>query len=115
MPYRQYSGSDLKQKIELLVKTRVSDAGGGVAETYGSASPPIKIWARIEPTNASESWYAEQLSSTERLTIVIRYRKDVDQTMRIQYGQRGFQILGITDIDQRHCWLQLMCEERQAG
>lgn len=115
MAERRYSGSDLKHKIELLVKTRVSDGGGGVVEQYGSASPPIQIWAYIEPQTASERWYAEQISSSERSIIVIRYRANVDQSMRVAYGTRQFQITGIVDLEERHCWLELACEERQAG
>lgn len=115
MAQRTYSGSDLCKRIELLVKTRVSDGGGGVTETYGSASPPIVLWASIMPQGARESWYAEQLSSAERTIVVIRYRAGVTQSMRVAYNGRTFEITGVVDIGEEHRWLELACEERQSG
>lgn len=115
MPDRRYSGSALCKVVELLYKTRVSDGGGGFVEAYASASPPVMVRAYIKPQTASERWYAEQTSSTERTLIVIRYRADVDQSMRVAYNGRTFEVTGVIDVEEEHRWLELDCEERQAG
>src|SRR3712207_2651013 len=112
---RQYSASDLRKQIELLVKTRTPDGGGGVTEAYASASPPIKVRALVEPMSASERFYAQQIASQERTLVVIRYRPDVKQDMRVAYNHREFHITSVIDVEERHTWLELICEERQAG
>lgn len=110
----EYSARDLRHQIELLVKSQASDGGGGKTITYVSMSPPAILPAKVEPRSASEFGYADQRISTESLDLIIRYRSGIDQTMRVKYGSRQFEILGILDVYERHQWMRLTCEERGA-
>jgi SPP1 family predicted phage head-tail adaptor len=111
MPDR-YSARDMHRLIEILVQSKASDGGGGKTITYVSTSPPTLLPALVAPKSAGESTYADQTSSFEGLDVVIRYRAGLNQTMRVKYGSRQFEIQGIVDLDERHRWMRLTCEER---
>jgi len=71
------------------------------------------VWAAIEPLRGRE-YFAAMVEHAEVTTrIRIRYRDDVDRTMRVVYGSIVFEILHIIhpEFDRRE--LQLMCKERQ--
>lgn len=54
---------------------------------------------------------AGQTASAETVLIVIRYRAGLTQDMRIQYGARIFQVVGMIDVEERHQWLEIDAEE----
>lgn len=108
----QYSARDLRHQIELLVKSEISDGGGGKTITWVPMSPAMVLPAAIYPRSAGELGYGDQRISTESLDVIIRYRPGIDQTMRVRYGSRQFEIQGIVNIDERHQWMRLTCEER---
>ena len=109
---RRYSASDLRQRVELLSKVSTPDGGGGSTEVYAPLSPPVVLSAKVEPMSASERFNAGQMESAERLLVVIRYRPGLNQSMRVSYGSRQFEIVGMIDLEHRHQWLELTCEER---
>lgn len=111
----KYTASDLRHRIEIYPKTRVPDGGGGYTETYGPASPPIKLPAMVKPMSARERWASGQTSSLERVLIVIRYLAGLNQSMRVAYGSRVFEITALIDVEERHEWIEMDCEERGAG
>lgn len=106
------SARDLRHQIELLVQSKASDGGGGTTITYVSMSPPVILPAGVRPLSAGERGYADQTISTESVELIIRYRTGLNQTMRVRYGSRVFEIEGIRDLNERHQWMVLTCEER---
>jgi SPP1 family predicted phage head-tail adaptor len=110
----QYSARDLRHQIQLLMQSELSDGGGGKTITYVPFSPPLIIAALVAPQSAGERGYADQTISTESVDVIMRYRSGIDQTMRVQYGSRQFEIQGIVDLDERREWMRLTCEERGA-
>jgi SPP1 family predicted phage head-tail adaptor len=111
----KYSASDLRHRIEIYPLTRVPDGGGGYTETYGPASPPITLPAMVRPRTAGERFYAGQTASREQLLVVIRYRSGLGQSVRIAYGGRVFEVLALIDVEERHEWIEMECEERFSG
>ena len=111
----KYNASQLRHWIEIYPKTRVSDGGGGYTETFGPASPPIKLPAMVKPRTAGERWYAGQISSREQALIVIRYRAGLTQSMRVAFEGRVFEVRALIDLEERHEWIEMECEETGAG
>lgn len=111
----KYTASILRHWIEIYPKTRVSDGGGGFTETWGPASPPVKLPAMVKPRSAGERWYAGQISSREQAVIVIRYRPGLNQSMQVAFEGRRFEVRALIDVDERHEWIEMECEEIGAG
>lgn len=55
---------------------------------------------------------AGQTASAETVLIVIRFVTGLDGSMRIKYGTREFQIIGIIDVEEKHDWLEIDAEEK---
>lgn len=72
-----------------------------------------KIWAAIEPLRGREFFAAQAENAEVTTRIRIRYRSDVDRTMRIKYKDIIFEILYIINPEMANEELQLMCKERQ--
>jgi SPP1 family predicted phage head-tail adaptor len=109
---RKYSASDLRHTIEFLQRTTVDDGGGGYTVSYVSLTPKIQVPAMVEPRTSRERFQAGQTASAENVLIVIRYQTGIQQSMRIRYGTRVFEILGMIDLEERHAWMEIDAEER---
>lgn len=71
------------------------------------------VWAAIEPLKGRE-FFASMTDNAEVTTrIRIRYRDDIDRTMRVKYGKHIFEILYIINPEFNKKELQLMCKELQ--
>jgi len=70
-----------------------------------------KVWAGIDPTYAQESNEAGRETINLMVTIVIRYRRDIDARWRIQDREHLYDITGIQDIARRRVRLALLCQE----
>lgn len=72
------------------------------------------IRASIEPIQGREFFSGAFQLSEVIVRIRIRYRPEVDRTMRVKYGERVFEITHIIDSKERHEELQLICKEGEA-
>src|SRR5690625_1847908 len=66
------------------------------------------VWAAIEPLSARERLVADQVQSEVTARITIRYRDDVDASMRIKHGNDTYNIHGvIRDNESMFDWITL--------
>lgn len=71
-----------------------------------------KAWASISYVGDKTYWEAQSNGATITDRIIIRYRKNVDRTMIIRYGDRIFDIDTVRDLDERKRFLVLLVRER---
>lgn len=71
-------------------------------------------WASIEPRGGGESFQAGQVVATTTHLITIRYLAGVNEFCRVKFGSRYFYVTRADDLEERHVWLELTCEERAA-
>jgi SPP1 family predicted phage head-tail adaptor len=110
----EYTATDLRHWIELLKLIKVPDGGGGTFEQWSPLSPPAKLPALVRPRSSGERFRTGQTASSELYMVVIRYRNNIDSKMRIAYGNRIFEIVGIVDLEERHEWMEIDAELTQA-
>lgn len=68
------------------------------------------VWAAIEPLSAREFIAAASTQSAITAKIIIRFRPDVDASMRIVHGSRVFNIAGVLpDLESGREYLTLPC------
>ena len=100
---------ELNSRISILQETKVPDDQGGYIVTF---APRVILWAKITTLTAKTLDQYEQQTPELLHRIVIRYRRDVAVTDRVQYGGRIFeQIAPPIDVEEKHAYLRLECRE----
>ena len=100
--------SKLRQRITLLKMTYVpSPTGGNGTTTYTDIGT---IWANIEPLSVRDVINAQAAGSQARLRCIVRYRKDINSTMRVKYDGKTYKIDGdpLADKDSGREYLTLI-------
>lgn len=72
-----------------------------------------ETWAEIKPLSGRELFAAQQANAEVTARITLRYRIDIDRTMKVVFGKEEFEILYTIHKDYSKKELQLMCKERQ--
>ena len=100
---------ELNCRVTLLREKKTSDGQGGYLTDYLARAT---VWAKITPLSAKTIDQYEQLSPEILHRILIRHRRDVAVTDRIEYGGRVFEPIGPPiDLEEKHAYLRLECRE----
>ena len=100
---------EMNCRIALQQETKMPDGQGGYAIVY---VPRVKLWAKVVAVTAKTTDRYEQLTPEILHRIIIRYRRDVAVTDRIQYGDRIFEQIGPpVDVEEKRAYLRLECRE----
>ena len=100
---------ELNCRVTLLAEVKTADGQGGYGTEY---LPRATVWAKITPLSAKTIDQYEQLSPEILHRILIRHRRDVAVTDRVQFGGRVFeQIAPPVDPEEKHAYLRLECRE----
>ena len=105
--------SDLKRRITILrppdPEKDVDEAG----QPLDDWQPVGKAWAEIKPLSGRQLESAKQLHAEVTTRIRIRYRTDVDRTMKAVYGNDEFEFLYLIHKDFAKKELHIFCKEHQ--
>jgi SPP1 family predicted phage head-tail adaptor len=89
------AAGNLRHQVQLQAPVIVQDPDTGEMETtWETIAEP---WAEVIPMSAREFVAAAAEQSEVRGRIVIRYRPDVDATMRVVHRGRWYQIHGVLE------------------
>lgn len=91
----------LNRRITFLVPTTAVDDAGGQVLTYTESK---EVWATVRPVSAREQIESAQVAAIFDTVFTVRYEVTFDQTYRIQYGGREFDITGFREIGMREGW-----------
>jgi SPP1 family predicted phage head-tail adaptor len=113
----------LRNKITLQLRTLTANA---VNEEVIGYVDFVDVWAAVEPVapkrSGGESYAAAQIQASGYTQIRIRYRPDVDPTMRIKYIARhdspqlvyNYDIENITHTNEMRRETVFLCRQRYA-
>lgn len=104
---------DLRHRVTFQQRTEVRDALGGASVAWRDVAT---VWANIQPLGARERLAAQAIHVEVSHTVTIRYHAQfanprTTAALRLLYGERIFDIHGVTDPDERHQSLELACGE----
>ena len=99
---------ELRSRLVVESPQRVSDGAGGAVTSWLELAT---IWANITPTSAREQRSAEQRAEKTTHRITLRYRSDINATMRFVGDGRIFDIEAIINEAERDQWLVCYCVE----
>ncbi|AIM40718.1 head closure Hc1 [Idiomarinaceae phage 1N2-2] len=99
---------DLNRKIEIRSRqvTGSDPMGGDIIEWVTHAEP----WAKMKPMTGREQYRADKLNAEGMTQVIIRYRDDLDETMKVVYRDVEYQIRSIINVEERDEWTELMIE-----
>lgn len=101
--------SRLNKQVRIEQLIQEPDGAGGFVHYWQELS---NVWAEIKTIRALQRWRFAQVESSATHLITIRYRSDIDNTMRIIYGSQIYTIHTITNPFQQGVFLELLVEER---
>lgn len=101
----------LDQRITFQRKNLTRDSSG---ELVPSTPPWLDVCsanAAVDGVRAKERYIASQEVPAGDYTVWIYWRGDIDTNMRIKWGSRYLDIVGIPDNQKRGLFLSLFCTE----
>lgn len=99
----------LRDIITIQSRTTAKDSFGQPIVTWADFA--ASIYAKITSVAIREEEAAQSLRNPQRFEIEIRYVAGIDATMRVKFGTRIFNILGVDNLDMRCREMLLTCEE----
>lgn len=70
----------------------------------------VTVWANIKYPSGSETIRADAVTSVEKVSIRIRYRTDLDTSMRVRRGTTHFIIRAVLPDEVNQVHVDLVCE-----
>ena len=98
----------LRHLIVVQDTTDIADGYGGSKKTWVDFK---EMRAAIWPQKTKESELDGKLTATSLYTIRTRYYPGFTSSMRIKFGDRVFEILGIKNFEERNRYLDFTCKE----
>ena len=101
----------LRHNIIWQSKTQTPDGGGGLTYTTNNFAT---MRAFIKPSSTNERFFAQRIESDVTHKIYIRYRTDLNSSMRINFGGRLFKVKGLMNLEEQNKWLEVSAVEGEA-
>lgn len=106
--------SDLKHRITIYRPPDPEKDLDEAGQPLDNWQPVDKVWAEIKPLSGRLLESAKQLHAEVTTRIRIRYRTDIDSTMKAVYGDKNeFEFLYILHKDFAKKELHILCKEYQ--
>lgn len=104
-----FQAGDLNIQISIQAKSGAKDSFGQSGDTWSDIV--TDVWASIQETGGRE-FYAAQKSYAETTALFkVSFVNGIRTTMRIKFGTRYFNILGVNNIKQKNICLLLAAKE----
>jgi len=101
---------DLNRRIIFQEEIKASDGAGGYVSTWQNIENIPEVYASVIPLSSAEILHYRQLSHHVNYQIVIRYRDDIKNPMRIINDGKIYYIKTISDIQGRKKYLKILAE-----
>ncbi|MGO4811139.1 phage head closure protein [Cupriavidus sp. 2MCAB6] len=97
----------LNRRVQILRASKQREPGGQEVKSW---VPLVSLWASIRHKGGLETIRAEAEASIVQASIRIRYREDIDATMRVQHGAKVYEIRAVLPDEVRREYVDLVCE-----
>ena len=99
----------LRHRVQLQARSTSDDAAGGQANVWTTT---CWLWAQISPSGGLEREAGGAFRGKIIHNVKMRYRPDITAASRLVFrGNRYFNVVNVTDVDERKRDLALICEE----
>jgi len=116
---RQYVGQgNMVKPLFTIGKLRHRVTIQSYTATKNNFGEEIRVWnkfaevsASIEPLSGKELFTAQQLHAEATTQMIIRYIQGLDTSMRVLFGTRIYDILHVSNKEERNIAMYLLCKE----
>ena len=98
----------MRQRVTIQSNTGTKGTRGQKADTWTDVK---QVWARVQTLTGTENQTANMQIASATHLVTIRWRSDVTEKMRFEWGTKYLGIVSIRDIDGRRQFLDLYCDE----
>ena len=102
------TAGEMNRRITFQHHTVAYDSYHQPIETWADR---MTVWAGVITTGGREYYAAQKLNAETAVVFKIRYTSRVDASMRVKWGDRTFEIIGINDVDAAHETLLVSAKE----
>jgi SPP1 family predicted phage head-tail adaptor len=104
------NAGDLNQRIRIEQRVKSDNTKGEIAK--GVWATLADVWANARPLRGREFFAAAQMQAELTTKFTIRYRTDVDETMRVIWKGEPYEIAAPPiEVGGGHEWIELMCKK----
>ena len=95
----------LNDRVTLQRRAAGSDAMG---QASGAWTEVATVWALVLPLRGREFFAAAQVQQEQSIKVTMRYRADVEPTMRLMWQGKPHDITGVIQLAGEKAWLEVM-------
>jgi SPP1 family predicted phage head-tail adaptor len=95
----------LKERVTLQRRAVGTDAMG---QASGAWTDVATVWALVLPLRGREFFAAAQVQQELSIKVTMRYRADVEPTMRLMWQGKPHDITGVVQLAGQRDWLEVM-------
>lgn len=103
---------DLRHRITLQKCISIIDDEGFATQEWQDVAT---VWASVENLYGREYWQAAAIQAENTVKFTIRYRLDVDQTIRIVFRGQVYEITAIDNIKYRNEFIEIKAVVQNVG
>jgi SPP1 family predicted phage head-tail adaptor len=98
-------------RIEYQSSTAARGSSGSVPPSWNETTPFVTVYASVDPLTSREvlSNLSNGMETTHRITHW--YVAGLLSEMRIKFGTRYFDILGIRNFSEKNVYIEVLCKE----
>jgi len=100
----------LRKRLAIQSASESQNAHG---DTVFSWSTDDTVWGQIVPLSEKEVFAAKQVDVNATHRVIIRAYSGLTASMRILYGTRVFNIVGVKDIEEKGTKMHVLVKEDQ--
>jgi len=99
----------MRERITFQKKTETRNSFNEVEISY---SDHVTVWSSVLPNAGTKYYQSLQATSQVSGEIHIRYRSDIEPTMRVKYGNRYLEIVSMVNPQERNHELLIYYKEK---
>lgn len=102
---------DFGQVDEACLTSDINDLDGVSADPYGQHTKDFStlatVWSKVVDGSGSEGEQSDQIVAVRKVSFIIRYRTDFDETARIVFDGDTYTIESLQRADSRKSFLKI--------
>jgi len=99
---------EMRERIKIYT---VPDPDGPTVDLDAEGDLYDEIWTKREDKVTEERWGVLAQNAIRKKQFIIRWRDDLNESMKIKFKSGTFDILAIADLDNTNQWTIMLAEE----